>query len=298
MNGSLDICHEADLPPPPDRFGGEDGRRVAEAQWVSIKPTNEPGSFFTPVLSNEASITQLDRKPVAVVSVWADFSVTDCDTFGFPSRQPDIWPKVCDQEDERTLGRNWLPVLQNCCLFWAQEHKNLPRSIAVCPFATLKLNIDGTRNLIVAGERRDGNKIDVALRAPIKKEMGWQWTGNNWQIVLSVRLPVSPCYAQRFSASQKGYAETLHPSVQEKMAENSQETVNEWKRSMLASRDACEHSRECVSVFRASRDDEWGDSAAASLQFLHFFKTSPQQASHALRHISFSHIYSFYDIWI
>lgn len=125
--------------------------------------------------------------------VWAHVSLTGCDTFGLPSRQPDIRPIVCDPEDERTLGRNWLPLLQNWCLFWAQEHENLPHSIAVRPYATLKLNIDDTRNLIVAGERRDGNKIDVALRAPIKKVMGWQWTGNNWQIVLSVRLPVSPC---------------------------------------------------------------------------------------------------------
>lgn len=32
MNGGLDIRHGADLPPPPDGFGSEDGRRAAGAQ--------------------------------------------------------------------------------------------------------------------------------------------------------------------------------------------------------------------------------------------------------------------------
>lgn len=54
--------------------------------------------------------------------------------------------------------------------------------------------------------------------------MGWQWTGNNWQKVLSVHLPVSPCHVQRFSSGRNGYAETSHPSIQRTWPENSKET--------------------------------------------------------------------------
>lgn len=41
--------------------------------------------------------------------------------------------------------------------------------IAVRPYATLKLNKDSKRKLIMAGEHGEANVIDVGLRAPIKK---------------------------------------------------------------------------------------------------------------------------------
>lgn len=64
---------------------------------------------------------------------------------------------------------------------------------------------------------------------------------------------------------------------------------------MLASRDECEHSRGRVSVLG------WRRGEKIPLQLPRNFcilKTSSQQASHVLKHIRFSRIYSFYDIWI